>query len=105
LLNVLSDDWNGADFIAQHLDGTFLRVQLKGRLSFYEKYRDKQIYICFRDNNHWYLYPHDEFLSQVLAEGYLAGTDSWEVHGGYSFPGIPKRLETLLEPYLVPEWH
>ena len=29
----LSDDWQGADFIACHIDGeTFLRVQLKGRL-------------------------------------------------------------------------
>lgn len=30
----LSDDWQGADFIAQHVDGVlFLRVQLKGRLT------------------------------------------------------------------------
>lgn len=30
----LSDDWNGADFIAQHIDGVlFLRVQLKGGLA------------------------------------------------------------------------
>lgn len=30
----VSDDWQGADFIAQHIDGeTFLKVQLKGRLS------------------------------------------------------------------------
>ena len=28
----LTDDWRGADFIAQHIDGTtFLKVQLKGR--------------------------------------------------------------------------
>ena len=27
----LTDDWGGADFIAQHIDGeTFLRVQLQG---------------------------------------------------------------------------
>lgn len=25
----LSDDWNGADFIAQHIDGSFLMVQPK----------------------------------------------------------------------------
>jgi hypothetical protein len=28
----LSDDWGGADFIAQHIDGSVLKVQLKGRL-------------------------------------------------------------------------
>jgi hypothetical protein len=31
----LSDDWQGADFIAVHIDGeTFLKVQLKSRLGF-----------------------------------------------------------------------
>ena len=35
----LTDDWQGADFIAQHVDGeTFLKVQLKGRLTFGKKY-------------------------------------------------------------------
>ena len=30
----LSDDWQGADFIACHIDGnSFIKVQLKGRLS------------------------------------------------------------------------
>ena len=27
----ISDDWEGADFIAHHHDGTFLKVQLKSR--------------------------------------------------------------------------
>ena len=42
----LSSDWQGADFIAQHLDGeTFLKVQLKSRLTFDKKiYR--QEYLC-----------------------------------------------------------
>ena len=36
----LSSDWGGADFIAQHKDGkTFLRVQLKSRLTFDKKSR------------------------------------------------------------------
>ncbi len=34
----LSDDWNGADFIALHKSGESLRVQLKARLSFSRKY-------------------------------------------------------------------
>lgn len=34
----LSDDWNGADFIAQHFNtDSFLKVQLKGRLAFDKK--------------------------------------------------------------------
>ena len=44
----LSSDWRGADFIAQHVDGlTFLKVQLKGRLSFDKKYHGRDLYICF----------------------------------------------------------
>lgn len=39
----LSDDWHGADSIAQHLSGETLKVQLKGRLSFYKKYQDKDL--------------------------------------------------------------
>jgi hypothetical protein len=29
----LSDDWNGADFLALHRDGETLKIQLKGRLT------------------------------------------------------------------------
>jgi hypothetical protein len=44
----LSADWQGADFIAQHIDGeTFLKVQLKSRLAFYKKYRKKGLYVAF----------------------------------------------------------
>ena len=40
----LNSDWQGADFIAQHIDGfTFLKVQLKGRLTVDLKYKDKDI--------------------------------------------------------------
>ena len=46
----LNDDWQGADFIAQHNDGEFLKVQLKGRLTLSKKYKTKDIYICFRYN-------------------------------------------------------
>jgi hypothetical protein len=42
----LSDDWQGADFIACHIDGnTSLKVQLKGRLNIDKKYYGKDIYI------------------------------------------------------------
>jgi len=57
----LSDDWQGADFLAQHVDGeTLIKFQLKGRLTFSEKYRGKDLYIAFHDNGAWNLFPHDE---------------------------------------------
>ena len=98
----LTDDWQGADFIAQHIDGeTFLKVQLKGRLTFGEKYRGKDLYIAFEHSGVWYLYPHDEVLAVVLAETNVANTDSWLTHGGYSFPGLSKQMAAVLEPYKI----
>ena len=55
----LNNDWQGADFIAVHVDGnTYLKVQLKDRLSFNRKYIGKDIYICFISDGDIYLYPH-----------------------------------------------
>jgi hypothetical protein len=100
----LHDDWQGADFIAQHIDGkTFLRVQLKGRLDFREKYRAKDIYIGFRDRvkDEWYLVPHDEVLEQVLSETRVSETVSWKQDGEYNFPTLTRKLLTLLERYKI----
>jgi hypothetical protein len=99
----LSDDWNGADFIAQHFETKeFLKMQLKGRLSFYAKYQDRDLYICFCQSGFWYLYPHDELLVKVLSLGMMIGTKSWDELGGYSFPSIPRQLEELPAPYRIP---
>lgn len=98
----LTDDWQGADFIAQHIDGeTFLKVQLKGRLTFGQKYRGKNLYVAFEHLGTWYLYPHDDVLAVVLKETNVANTDSWQTHGGYSFPGLSRQLTSALEPYRI----
>jgi hypothetical protein len=62
--NLLKYDWNGADFIAQHIDGKWLKIQIKGRLTTKLEYEGKDIYIMFEDkeNSNWYLYPHDELV-------------------------------------------
>jgi len=98
----LSDDWQGADFIAQHIDGeTFLKVQLKGRLTFDKKYMGKDLYIAFYDEPDWYLFPHDEVLAAVIAGNRMIGTSSWDEKGSYSFPVLGKSLRHLLEPHKI----
>ena len=98
----LSDDWKGADFIAHHIDGeTILRVQLKGRLDLREKYRRKHLYVAFRNEDQWYLYPHDEVLKWVLANTGVKRTVSWSKRGGYSFPGLSDRIRKMLEKYRI----
>lgn len=98
----LNDDWQGADFIAQHIDGgTFLKVQLKSRLWFKEHYRGKGLYVAFCSDREWYLYPHDELLDRVLAETGVGETVSWTERGGYSFPGLSVAMAKLLQPYKI----
>ena len=73
----LSDDWQGADFIAQHQDGvTFLKVQLKGRAAIYRKYEGRDLHICFPDGPDWYLYPHDDVVRLLLQSTGIGGTES-----------------------------
>ncbi|HUX27616.1 MAG TPA: hypothetical protein VMV39_02465 [Terracidiphilus sp.] len=101
----LSDDWNGADFIAQHFETkAFLKVQLKSRLTFDKKYHDKDLYICFRDGDrgHWYMYNHQELLDKMLCEGQMGKTKTWELNKPYHFPVLSTHMKKLLEPYRIP---
>lgn len=93
----LNDDWQGADFIANHIDGeTFLKVQLKGRLTIDKKYADKNIYVAFRQNDTFYLYPHDELMEKIIPM--IDSTESWK-RSGYSWPTIPKSLTDTMKYY------
>ena len=99
----LTDDWEGADFVAQHADGrTLLRVQLKPRLCFSKKYMNKELWMCFRNGEDVYLFPHDEVLGLILSSGRaMKGSKSWELSGGYSFPGLSIWVKPLLQQYKV----
>ncbi|MDB5267092.1 MAG: hypothetical protein JWP58_132 [Hymenobacter sp.] len=98
----LNDDWQGADFIAQHIDGIrYLKVQLKGRLTFDKKYLGKEIFICFHYQGHWYLYPHDEVLTLFLNtySSTMAVSKSWLEGGLYTYPKISIQQIELLSKY------
>ena len=98
----LSDDWQGADLIAQHINGElFLKVQLKGRLTFEKKYLGKDLYIAFQDNLDWYLLNHDDLLEEVLKKTNIGKTKSWVEGGGYSFPRLSQQIKEILRPYLI----
>lgn len=96
----LTDDWCGADFIAQHMDGvTFLKVQLKARLTIDYKYQQRGIHVCFRSGVQWYLYPHDSMMERLLASQNVANTDSWTIRRAYSFRHLSKQMLEILEPF------
>jgi len=100
----LSDDWQGADFIANHIGGQqFLKVQLKGRLTLDQKYQDKDIWICFRYRDIWYLYRHDEALTWALKNKTLGkNPEIWKNgNGSWSYPVPPKDFLRWLAPYAL----
>ena len=98
----LSDDWQGADFIACHINGShFLKIQLKGRLIVNKKYEGKEIYIAFRASGIWYLYPHDKVRDEILNFGLMANTSSWEVKGGYGWPRLSVQLKSHMQQYAI----
>jgi hypothetical protein len=97
----LSDDWLGADFIAIDFSGEkYLKVQLKGRLTFDKKYKEKDLWICFNDkkNEKWYLYHHDELLKSFEAS--FKKTSSWKNQGIYHFPNISVEIKEKLLEYM-----
>jgi len=98
----LSDDWNGADFIAQHLSGVTILVQLKGRFCVYAKYRGKRLWVAFPEGQDWYLFPHDSVLAQVLDRTGIESTDSWNMHGAYSWGTIPAAMRDVMAEFRLP---
>ena len=98
----LNDDWQGADFIACHVDGhTFIKVQLKGRLTFNKKYNGKDIWVTFNQNGQWYVYPHDQLQDELLDLELMAGSESWDTRGSYSWPNLPKHITKHMKQYAI----
>lgn len=95
----LNNDWEGADFLAVHCDGsTFIKVQLKGRLSFSQKYRNKNIHICFISNGDVYLYPHDLILDKVESK---ISDKTWISQGTWSTSKLSVEFKEILIEYLL----
>ncbi len=93
----LNNDWEGADFLAVHVDGeTVLKVQLKARLTFSKKYVGKNIYMCFPENGEIYLFPHDEILEKVE---HRISDRKWVETGTWSSSSLTKQNADLLHSY------
>lgn len=104
---LLDDDWNGADFIAIHINGRdILRVQLKGRCGIWSKYQNKDIWICFpvktAQCTAWYLYPHDSLINHIQQHNSTRlQSSSWQQRGHYHSKNIPKQWATFMAQYML----
>lgn len=99
----LTDDWQGADFIAVHVDGVaFLKVQLKGRLMIDRKYLGKQIHVAFLHGDDAYLYDHDA-LVRHLQDNNLIGDASitWHEKGYRNWRKPPAWAIRFLQDYRI----
>lgn len=100
----LADDWQGADFLAYHVNGTTtLKVQLKSRLTIDRKYCGKDIWITFPHKGSWYLIRHDRLVEKVGEQTDWLSSSSWKDKHGYSSTSInPRLLKGLTEDKLKP---
>lgn len=83
----LSDDYNGADFIALHVNGKdLLRIQLKGHWTIDKKYLRKDLYIVYvyQAKKEVWIYKHDDMVKVCNKEKIYTLSDSWVKHGTYS---------------------
>jgi hypothetical protein len=95
----LTNDWKAADFLAVHLNGEVLKVQLKGRLEFRKLYMGQDIYMCFRRGNAAYLFPHDLLFEQATRLLTFHKTSIWHSSEAYNWSSTPVSMLKLLEPY------
>jgi hypothetical protein len=100
----LADDWQGADFLAYHINGTTtLKVQLKSRVTIDQKYGGKHIWIAFPHKGHWYLIEHDSLVKKVGEQTKWLRSSSWKDRHGYSSTSVnPELLVSLGENKLGP---
>lgn len=103
----LTSDWNGADFLADHISGNqTLHVQLKSRLTIKSTYPD-DLYIAFPSTDSpiqpriWYMISHGTLLQLVKTHTQWLETSSWLEKGLYHSANPNKALLTALEKYKI----
>lgn len=93
----LADDWQGADFLAYHKDGTnTLKVQLKSRMHIARKYEGKDLVMAFPIRGCWYLVEHDRLVQIVGEQSNWLKTPSWLEDGAYSSDNPNKQMVEAL---------
>lgn len=100
----LSDDWQSADCIAVHRDGSSIKIQLKGRFVLNKDYMDKDLWVSFPAKNRdgWYLYPHDELVTELDQDkDSFKFIDWFKKEGAYSSATLSVALSEVLQKYKI----
>jgi hypothetical protein len=97
----LTDDWNGADFLALHKDGETLKIQLKSRLTVCGKYQGKKLWIAAPHGGGWFVYPHDDAVQIIESAAPFLSSQSWQEDKLYTWRSPSKALLHALSPYFI----
>ena len=96
----LADDWQGADFLAYHKDGSStLKVQLKSRLFIAKKYIGKELCMAFPLRGYWHLIEHEKLVDIVGKTTPWLESLSWRENGAYSSKNPNSDLFEALSPW------
>ena len=98
----LSDDWQSADCISVHRDGSSIKIQLKGRFHLNKDYINKDLWIGYPNwvAGEWYLYPHDKLLEELKKNQKMFGfLNSFNKNGIYHARRPSTTLSSLLQKY------
>ena len=96
------NDWNGADFVANHPDQPPISVQLKGRVVIASKYQGKDLYVTCAVNGVWYMYSHDALVDHIKANHpNVITSQSWVNTGTYTWGTPSKWMLEWLEQYII----
>lgn len=81
----LTDDWGGADFLADHINGDTHKVQLKSRITISKKYKrlEDDIYMTFPIAEDWYYIEHEKLVELVKKHTHWCDSKSWKNDGEY----------------------
>ena len=75
----LSDDWQGADFLAYHKDGAeTLKVQLKSRMTIKKEYMGKDLFLAVPVDGSWYLVEHYLLVSIIGRYSTWLESETWK---------------------------
>ena len=98
----LSDDWQGADFLAYHKDGKdTLRVQLKSRLTIDKKFIGKGLYVTFPVKKSWCVIEHDTLVDVVRDSTNWLNTEAWRAKGIYHSGAPSAALLARLDNHIL----
>ena len=98
----LSDDWQGADFLAYHKDGAeTLKAQLKSRMTIKKEYMGKDLFLAVPVDGSWYLVEHYLLVSIIGRYSTWLESETWKTDGTYSSAKHGVAIRSALQGYTI----